>query len=193
MKINIIYLIALFVLNSCSNKFTNAKYTYIDPHKEQDLQLVMYPDSTFILKDIYGCNRMIQKGNWSLLDMDRESKYLKIALSDTINVVKYTNIHDKVYYSFISNVDKIKYVIKEEQYFPLITKDTISIVKNDEILFLRGLTFKKSNKNIEKERIKMLEKEIINRIGKKIYISTIGEGISLKKARENLAYCNEIN
>jgi hypothetical protein len=189
MKIYIPYFFIFMCLTSCSSGLMNKRYIYIDADKEQDLELIMFKDSTFILKDMYGCNQMSQKGKWEYIDNNKNSDYVNYILSDTTKFFKSTNIHNKVLYSFISNVNNNKYIIKEDQYFPIVKTDTVSFVKNDKILFFRGLTFTKSNKNIEQERIKILEERIIMRIGKEMYIKTIGEGISIKKARENLSYC----
>jgi hypothetical protein len=132
---------------------------------------------------------MAQKGKWKLLSGNKNQDYISYVLHDTTKVLRFTNIHDKVSYTFISNLNNKRFTIKEDSYFPIINTDTISFVKNDKIFFFRGLTFTKSNKNIAQERVKILEKEIISKIGTKMYIKTLGEGISKKKARENLSYC----
>lgn len=190
MKKYLFYTIVIITQMSCSHRFINKDYVYINPHKEQDVQLVFNSDSTFILQDNYGCNRMLQKGTWATLKVEQNDKYVqKLILRDTTKVSKVKDWHNKWFYSYYSNIDNKQYITPESQYFPLVKSDTVSIVIKDNVLFMNGLTFKRFNGNIEKERIKMLEDELINKIGKKLYIETMGEGISIKRARENLAKC----
>jgi hypothetical protein len=142
-----------------------------------------------MLKDIYGCNQMLQKGKWRKMNDNKEGDFVQYLLFDTTKVTKYTNMHNKVFYSYISNVDNRKYSFREEDYFPIINVDTLTFVNNDDIFFFRGLTFKKSNKNLAKKRVKMIENQMITKIGVRMYVKTIGDGISKKRARENITSC----
>lgn len=189
MKSYIYYIFILFFLISCNNRIIDKRYVYIDADKEHEFEFFFFKDSTFIIKDFHGCNQMAQKGKWKQLIEDSNNDYVNYVLYDTTKVLKYTNIHGKVSYSFVSNFNKKRFTINEDHYFPVISTDTVSFVKKDKVFFLRGLTFTKSNKKLSRERVKILEKRLIEKIGKEMYIKTIGEGVSLKKARENLSYC----
>ncbi len=187
---NYIYCFSIYLfLISCNSNFINKRYVYLDVDKELELELILFEDSTFILKDINGCNQMSQKGEWKFLNDNNDLNFQKYILFDTTTVYNHTNIHNKVFYSYISNLNNKQYTIREEQYFPIIKNDTISFVKDDKVSFFRESTFIRSNKNLKKERIKILEKKLIDKIGVKMYIKTIGEGKSKKNARKNLSNC----
>lgn len=186
----VLFLLIIFLLSiSCSSSFVGKRYIYIDTRKEQEIELYFFKDSTFVLKDINGCYRMGQKGSWSLSNSQDDKFYTSIIMSDDILIKKAKNMHGKNLYSYVNDLDNKQYIQRESNYFPPVILDTSYIIKNDRILKLRGLTFYQYDGDVAKKRLKLLEKEIISEIGKKMYIETIGEGLNIRKARENLIDC----
>lgn len=175
---------------SCSGSFINSRFVYIDAAKEQDMELTFYADSTFVLQDVNGCNVMGQKGAWHLLQNKKIDSYATLLLIDNTKVKVANNMHGQAIYSYTSNLTGNQYMYKAESYFPIVDSDTIHVHDNQNSLIFRNLNFVKFNGNVEKARIKILEKRIIDKFGKKVYIQTYGEGRSMRKARENLAKCN---
>ncbi|GGE99265.1 hypothetical protein SAMN05443634_102298 [Chishuiella changwenlii] len=189
MKYYTFLFLSILLLVSCSSNFTNKRYVYINESKEHDIEIMFFKDSTFILKDVYGCNKMGQKGNWSFLNKRNNNKLnTSIILKDTTKVSVSTNMHNKIIYSYTSSLDNKKYMYTENSYFLLINIDTAYFTDKN-ILKINNFEFVHFNGNIEKKRIKILEKQLTNKVGKKIYIETLGKGISSKKARENLKIC----
>lgn len=187
----IIYIIfSSLCLASCSASFTNKRFVYIDKEKEWEMELVFKPDSSFILRDRYGCVQMSQKGKWSIMMNDTMDKALVV--SDTTFVKVGYNLFDKIRYSYRSNADGKQYMFTEDQYFPLIRLDTMYIVDKNNIQF-RKMNFYTFEGNLQRKRIRMIEEFYISKIGKSAYVNSIGEGVSVKKARLNLLKCPPYN
>lgn len=161
----------------------------VSTDKEWELELILKSDSTFILKDEYGCNKMAQKGIWKMTTNSPDSLLMiKIIVTDTLNVQKNTNMFGHKIISYTSNLDGLRYSNKEGNQFPLIKNDTIYLVTKNKALY-KGFTFDVYNGQLQKKRVMLLEKIYIDKFGKDLYIKTLGEGISIKKARENLLEC----
>jgi hypothetical protein len=185
----LIVCLILLTLYSCSSSIIGKRFVYYNSENESDLELIFNKDSTFTLKDEYGCKRMSQKGNWLKMESDEKTFFLyRLILFDSTKPSVSINLFGKKIYTYKSNCDGKIYTIKEDSYFPLISKDTITIMNSKNIIF-RGLYFFKFKGNIEEVRIINQEKEFIKKFGKKAYIQTIGQGISVTKARESLKEC----
>ena len=189
---NLIIILLATLLSSCSSSsFVGKRFTMISTDKEWELELVMKKDSTFTLKDEYGCNKMALKGNWSVIENTDELSIKTILLTDNIKVEHSVNAiftHIK-YVTYQSDLDGLHYINREDEQFPFITKDTIRLVAKNKIL-LKGYTFDVYNGNLQQKRLMSIEKIYIDKFGKNNYIKIFGEGKGIKKARENFLECH---
>jgi hypothetical protein len=187
-KITKILILSLFI-QSCSSSFIGKRFVFYDYFKDLDLELTLYKDSTFVLKDEYGRRKMSQKGKWKMeiSDYDSTISTQTLILTDTIKPQIFIDLSKRKWFIYKSNYDNKEYSIRED-YFPLISQDTV-ILLNNKNLILRKLNFKVEHGNIEKKKILQAEKFYIKVIGKENYIKSLGEGISVEKARENLKKC----
>jgi len=174
------------LVSACSSSYLNQRYAYVDKEREWEMELVLKADSTFLLRDNYGCIQMRQRGTFKRLI--NNSKQQTLVLSDTTRVEVRSNVFQKKRYSYLSNVDYKQYMFTEDQYFPLVSLDTVYVLDDRRVLF-RGMTFERFHGNLQKRRIRLVERFYIERFGKDLYIKSIGEGISVKRARENLKKC----
>lgn len=160
----------------------------ISTDKEWELELVLKPDSTFTLKDEYGCNKLSQKGNWAVIENTDDSTIKTILLTDDLKVQNNVNQFGLRTISYLSDLDGLRYENKEENQFPLITKDTIRLVTKGKV-FYKTFDFDLFEGNLQEKRLSALEKLYINKLGKDNYIKILGEGKGIKEARENLLKC----
>jgi hypothetical protein len=177
--------IFLFYLSSCSTTLFNRRLIYIDEKIEADIELILNSDSTFLLMDRYGCRQFKQKGLVRKI-ADKPQTYL---LTDTTEYNLFINQFNDSIYFFTSNVDSKSYSVKKEFLYRIITLDTLTMLSNKKAI-LRNNTFTTSNGDLEAKRVLKIENSIIAKIGKRNYIKTVGENISLERARFNLKNCS---
>lgn len=179
----------LLIIFSCKSNLVNKRFTMINTNKEWDIELRLLKDSTFVLKDMYGCNRMAQKGSWEVIENVSPLFSKTILLKDNkINPIYSTNFHDFKIITYKSTLDGKEYKNKVVNQYPLIKSDTLYFNKKNKLIF-RNHIYKVFNGSLEKKRVAYLEKFYINKMGKKLYIETIGDGESLKSARMKLKEC----
>ncbi len=160
----------------------------VSTDKEWELELILNQDSTFTLKDEYGCNKMSQKGKWKVIENTDDASVKTLLLMDDIEVQNNTNQFGHKIISYESDLDGLRYKNKKENQFPLILSDTLRLVSKDKALY-KAYTFDVYNGNLQDKRLMQLEKIYIDKIGKENYIKSLGEGKDIKKARENLLKC----
>ncbi|MEE9337835.1 MAG: hypothetical protein V3U87_07120 [Methylococcaceae bacterium] len=160
----------------------------VSTDKEWELELILKQDSTFILKDEYGCNKTAQKGNWRVIENTDNASVKTFLLTDNLEVQNNVNQFGHKTISYQSDLDKLRYENKEENQFPLMINDTIRLVTKDKVLY-KTFTFDVYKGNLQEKRLMLLENIYINKLGKDNYIKTLGEGKGIKKARENLLKC----
>lgn len=186
MKLNVFFIPMFLILQSCIQDFTSKKYGFVSTIQEWEIELVFKDDNTFILKDRFGCNQLLQKGKWKILDKDDER--LVLLLED--KEIKIENSEDRFKRKIVtykSDVDGRTYSNRQESQFPLITKDTVVISKSS--LLLNNKTFVETTENLQMKRVLQIEVEFINKYGEKDYIESFGEGKSKELARKNLIKC----
>ena len=179
MKYIMLYIVFLSLLSSCSNSVYDKTFIHHDFRKDRDLELTLRSDSTFVLIDRYGCNRMSQTGRWYKSAEDIAFFENSFVLYDTTQVENvHLGIHKGQGYSYTSNYNGKRYLIRKDFYFPLIDRDTLFLIEKNR-LNLNGVVFELSDKNVNKEKILSNEADIIYHIGKRQYIRVYGEGESL--------------
>ena len=160
----------------------------VSTDKEWELELILKKDSTFTLKDEYGCNKLSQKGNWKVIENTDDVSIKMLLLTDNLEVQDNLNQFGHRTISYQSDLDKLRYENKEENQFPLIINDTIRLITKDKVLY-KTFTFDVYDGDLQEKRLMLLEKTYIDKLGKDNYIKTLGEGKGIKKARENLLKC----
>lgn len=160
----------------------------VSTDKEWELELVLKQDSTFTLKDEYGCNKVAQKGNWRVIENTDDISIKTVLLTDNLEVQNNVNQFGHKTISYQSDLDGLRYENKEDNQFPLIKSDTIRIVTKNKALY-KTFTFDVYDGDLQQKRLMSLENIYIDKFGKDNYIKTLGEGKGIKKARENLLKC----
>jgi hypothetical protein len=160
----------------------------VSTDKEWELELVLKQDSTFTLKDEYGCNKVAQKGNWRVIENTDDISIKTVLLTDNLEVQNNVNQFGHKTISYQSDLDGLRYENKEDNQFPLIKSDTIRIVTKSKALY-KTFTFDVYDGDLQQKRLMSLEYIYIDKFGKDNYIKTLGEGKGIKKARENLLKC----
>ena len=183
-----IIILIVFLSISCSSTLIDKRFTLVSTDKEWELELILYQDSTFTLKDEYGCNKLSQKGKWKVIQNTDNISIKTLLLTDNIEIQYNTNRFGHKTISYESDLDGLRYENKIENQFPLIIKDTLRLVSKNEVVY-KTYTFVIFNGNIQDKRLKQLEEIYIDKIGKENYIEVLGEGKDIKKARENLLKC----
>jgi hypothetical protein len=182
----IISVAVLLLTTSCAHKLTGKNYIAIEPWKEWQIELKLNQDSTFGLTDRFGCNVFDYSGQWHY---HRDSVFSFLILNDTAKAV-YIKSHNA--YQFFNRKTQKQQIVRADQYFPVISIDTILILNNKRLRF-RGLTFVRqklfSSKNLSKKREQMIEVFYFDKIGKEHFIKTFGDGKGLKEARKNIIEC----
>ena len=177
-----IYVVILLVIISCSHSI----YTTIEPWKEWEIELKLNKDSTFKMTDRFGCNIFDYSGQWHY---HKNYTLNFIVLTDTTKS-EYIKSHDM--YQFFNRETQKQQVVRADQYFPVISTDTVWILNNRKMNF-RRLTFDKqrlwSSKDLGKKRVQMVEKFYIDKMGKELFIKTFGNGKGIKEAEKNIRYC----
>jgi hypothetical protein len=185
-KMTPILIIYVLIAVSCSNNITRGKFTAIEPWKEWEIELKFYKDSTFTIIDSFGCNRFYYSGQWRY---HNDSILAFIVLHDTTRS-EYDKSHD-VYQYYDIKTQK-QQIVRAKEYFSVISEDTVWVLNKRQISF-RQLTFYRkrlfSSNDLEKERAKMIEDFYISKIGKELYIKTLGDGKGIKEARKNIIDC----
>jgi hypothetical protein len=186
MKNIIIISFVILFATSCTHKLTGSKYTAIEPWKEWQIELKFNKDSTFTMIDRFGCNRFNYSGLWHY----HENSILKLIVLNDTTKSEYIKSHDM--YQFYDKKTQKQQVVKANEYFPVISNDTIKILSKNQISF-RGLIFNRKklfgSNDLGKERTKMIEDFYVNKIGRKAYIKAFGNGKGIKEARKNINDC----
>ncbi len=185
---NLIIIFLVVLLNSCSSSFVGKRFVMVSTDKEWELELILKQDSTFTLKDEYGCNKMAQKGNWRVIENTDDLFIKTVLLTDNLDVQNNVNQFGHKTISYQSDLDGLRYENKEDNQFPLIKNDTIRLVTKDKVLY-KTFTFDVYKGDLQQKRLMLLENIYINKFGKDNYIKTLGEGKGIKNARENLLKC----
>lgn len=160
MKILFKLLLPILFLTSCSARITSRRFALIQPEREWEVTLTLKEDSTFILKDDFGCNKFYYSGKWQYLN---SSAAFKVILSDTLKAefVRSYGAY-KVYNRNINSEE----LYLPNRYFPVISRDTITFNKNKTEIFFRHLVFKKqtvfNRKNLSKTSASILARMLVN-------------------------------
>lgn len=174
----------MLIIASCTPKLTNSIYSTVEPWKEWEVELVFHKDSTFKMKDRFGCNLFAYSGQWHY---NKSATLGFIVLNDTTKS-EYIKSHDM--YQFFNKETQKQQVVKIDKYFPVISTDTVWVLNKRQVC-LRGLVFDRSgsSKNLAKQRVKMIEDFYISKMGKGLFIKTFSDGGGIKKARKNIREC----
>jgi len=151
------------------------------------MDLKFADDSSFELVDSCGCNRLDYVGHWIF----RKADGGPLLLLQGRAKAKYDNAHD-AYLVPNNKTGKIESV-KTDQYFAVISVDTI-IVQNEGELQFRGLTFRAQSvsKDLNLVRAKMVERYYTTKFGKRQFIEAFGGGKGLAQARKTIMECGTI-
>lgn len=158
------------------NDITKGSYIYYDIFSEFDFEMTFYKDSTFVLRDRYGCNCMYQKGKYIAID------------SSHLLLLNTTNIHYNTTYEvtrMITYDDNNCMCVSTRPF--LFDNDTLSIINQDS-LEIKKIKFYISNENVADLRVKATEDYIISQIGYETYVNNYGKG-NLNEARRKLRDC----
>lgn len=188
---NIIPILTIIILMaSCANKLTKGRFAAIEPWKEWEIELKLNKDSTFTLEDRFGCNVFNYRGRWYY---HKDIAVAFIVLNDTIKS-HYIKSHDM--YQFFNTKTQKQQMIQANEYFPVISTDTVLIFEKNKMLTFRGLTFKKqklfSNKDLAERRFKIIEKYYFDKMGKEFFIKAFGNGKGIKEAKKNILNCKSV-
>lgn len=178
-------MLTILFLSTCSVDKTG-EFGYFSVDQEWEIQLEIYEDYTFKIEDKYGCNQLKQTGEWQLIE-EANNKAVILLMDKNIEINKGTNLNGKEVISYFDSLTNTYYQNPIENQFPLIDMDTIYLEKGQ--LKLKNYTFKRGLDDLQNKRILEIEKSYINDIGKDQYIKLLGDGISIKRARENLKKC----
>ncbi|SFW81962.1 hypothetical protein [Chitinophaga sancti] len=143
-------------------------YYYVEPFKEQEVNLYLKGDSTFIFQDLTGCNQFEFTGRYKQIN-DSTVSYL------LFSSVKLQNVLPN------SNNDLI---------FSVQDGDTAWIINRDRIFIHKQpfIATSKSTINLQEIRYKKLEEYYIGLLGKEGFLRVFGDG-SKKEAKKRLLDC----
>lgn len=175
------------LMTSCAYKFTSKTYITVEPWKEWQVKLQFKDDSSFEMVDSFGCNTFDYVGNWRFKRTDGRN----LLLLQGSAKVQYDSAHD-AYLVPNSRTGKTE-LIKADRYFPIISLDTMIVLKK-KVLQFRGLTFKaqSATKDLNLERAKMIERYYTHKFGKRQFIEAFGGGKGLAEARKAILECGKV-
>jgi len=162
----LMFVIVIFCFCSSSKEVSN--YYYIEPFKEQEVLLLLKPDSTFSFKDLTGCNQFEFTGKYRQV-IENASRY------------------------FILDSIKLQNVLSDfnsEVIFPLKNGDTAWVLNRERIFIHRQPFIATLNAkiNLQEIRYEKLKDYYIALLGKKGFLQTFGSG-SKKEAKKRLLDC----
>ena len=145
------------------------RYYYVEPFKEQEINLFLKSDSTFSFQDASGCNQFEFTGIYKMAN-EGESDY------------------------FIFDSVKLRKVLPNSNHdviFPMKNGDTAWII-NRERVFVHKQPFiatSNSNINLQEIRYKKLEEYYTGLLGRKGFIKVFGNGKGKREATKRLLEC----
>lgn len=163
----LIIIIAIFCSCDASRKGMQ-NYYFVEPFKEQEVNLYLKDDSTFIFQDLTGCNQFEFTGRYKQVN-DSTISYL------IFNSVKPQNVLPN------SSSDLI---------FSVQDGDTAWLINRERIFIHRQpfIATSKSKINLQKIRYKKLKAYYTSLLGKEGFLKVFGDG-SKKKAKKRLLEC----
>lgn len=169
MKRTSLFLPMMFFISCISTR--PKSYYYVDPIKEQEILIKFNKDSTFLLFDTTGCNQFKYSGRYRWFSRNK----IETGFS-------FQNVQ------LILPIDNAN----KENLFPLKELDTAWLIY-DERIVIEHCAFKigaPTTKKLKKIRVMDLEKMYIDKLGKKMFITLLGNGKGIKEAEKNLEKCS---
>lgn len=154
------------------------KCTYIIYNiSDRNIELNFYPDSTFVLRDSFGCDRKYQKGKYKFVNSS------KIIMQNETKITTYiTSGYDVI--DYVTYDERGNYLSSRDPVF--IKDDTLSIINKDTIV-LKQLKFVSSKESVSDLSLRAMEDYIIEKQGYDKYV-TPGRG-DLNETRRKLRDC----
>jgi hypothetical protein len=179
--------LTMTAIYSCTPTLTSSRYASIEPWKEWEIEVKFNKDSSFTMIDRFGCNRFNYIGIWHY----HQDSFLSFVVLNDTTKSEYIKSNDM--YRFYDRQYQKQREVASKEYFPVITTDTVYVFEKNNMLRFRGLTFKRqklfSNRNLSKERERIIERHYIDEMGRDLFIKIFGNGKGIKEARKNIMDC----
>lgn len=130
----LIFCAIIFALSSCRPRLNfNCAYYYSDFKENKDVEFLFSPDSAFVIRDLHGNKRFLQRGKWRY---DKKAGN-NVILSDDTPPKEWVCFHGDTLVGYEGSLSW------EKSFFEPIINDTVVLV-GDKIRF-RELDFVKGN------------------------------------------------